>query len=100
MELVLGGLSLLIGLGSLVCFILVVIQMFKHNETTIGILSIVLAFCGIGFLLAFIYGWIKASEWNIKNLMLAWTALVILSILIQVVAIATGASAMPQQIPQ
>ena len=68
---------------SLVCFVMVLIQMFQHGKTGIGIASIVLAFCaGLGMLLAFIYGWMKATEWNIKNVMLAWTACIVIGIVL------------------
>ena len=41
---------------------MVVVQMFQHNETGIGVLCIVLFFCGqIGTLIAFIYGWVKSG---------------------------------------
>ncbi len=64
------------GIGGLVCFILVVVQMFKNEETTLGIVCIILAFCtGIGYLIAFVYGWIKATEWDLKKVMMAWSGL-------------------------
>ena len=77
---VLGILFLLVaiacGIGGLVCFILVVVQMFKNEETTLGIVCIILAFCtGIGYLIAFVYGWIKATEWDLKKVMMAWSGL-------------------------
>jgi hypothetical protein len=68
------------GLGILVCFILVVIKMFQHGQTGLGIATIVLAFCGIGFLVAFIYGWVRAREWNLTNIMLIWTGAIIVYI--------------------
>ena len=37
------ALALIAGLGSLVCFILVVMQMFQRGQTTLGIVCIVLA---------------------------------------------------------
>jgi hypothetical protein len=58
-------LCILAGLGSLVCFILVLVQMFQRGQTTLGIVCIVLVFCGIGGLIAFIYGWMKHREWGI-----------------------------------
>ena len=61
------------GIGSLICFILVLVQMFKREQTGLGIACIVLLLCAIGGLIAFIYGWIKAKEWDIQNVMLAWT---------------------------
>ena len=61
------------GLGVLVCFIWVLVQMFTHGKTGLAILFIVLSCCGIGVLITFIYGWIKSREWNISNVMLVWT---------------------------
>jgi len=80
------AIAFLVGLASLVCFVLVLIQMFQHRQMALGIVCIVLAFCGIGFLIAFIYGWVKAREWNIQNIMIAWTVCV----LIQLVLIPMG----------
>jgi hypothetical protein len=69
------------GLISLVCYILVLIQMFQHGRTGLAIACIVLlCVCGIGGLIAFIFGWVKSGEWGIKNIMLAWTVGVILNI--------------------
>ena len=45
---ILQGLSSLCGLVSLVCFIMVLVQMFKRGETTMGIVCIVTLFCCIG----------------------------------------------------
>ena len=65
-------------IGSLICFILVLVQMFNRGQTGLGIACIVLAFCcGIGGLVAFVYGWIKNSEWGLRNVMLVWTACII-----------------------
>jgi hypothetical protein len=70
------------GLGELVCFILLLVQMFQRRETTMAIVCIVLVFCcGIGGLLCFIYGWIKHRDWRITNIMYVWTACVVLSII-------------------
>jgi hypothetical protein len=68
------------GLGSLVCFIMVLVQMFQRGQSTLGIVCAVLALCGIGILIAFIYGWIKHREWGITNIMYAWTACIVLVI--------------------
>jgi hypothetical protein len=73
-------------IGSLICLIIVVVQMFNRGQTGLGIATIVLAFCcGIGGLIAFVVGWINASNWNIKNVMLIWTALVIVGIIMNFV---------------
>jgi hypothetical protein len=82
MQAVGNVLSVVGGLASLVCFILVVIKMFQRGQTGLGIASIVLVFCiGIGGLIAFIFGWMRAREWNINNIMLIWTVAIILYII-------------------
>lgn len=78
-----GILQMLVGTGSLVCFILVLVQMFQHGETGVGIACIVLlCLCGIGSLVAFVYGWLRADRWRIRNLMMVWTALWIAGIVL------------------
>lgn len=73
------ALASLIGLGNLVCFVLVVIKLFKEKGVLHGILGII---CG---LYTFIWGWMEAGRLGIKNIMLAWTALFVVSILLNVV---------------
>ena len=83
---VIGILQLIVGIGSLICFILVLVQMFQHGETGLGVLCIVLVFlCGIGGLVAFIVGWLRANRWAINNLMVAWTVLCVVGIVLGVV---------------
>lgn len=78
LGLILQGIASLI---SIVCFIIVVMKMFQNGQTGLGIATIVLLFCcGIGGLIAFIYGWVKSGEWNIRNVMLAWTVAFIIGI--------------------
>lgn len=77
------------GVGSLICFILVLIQMFQNDQTATGIACIVLVFvCGIGGLVAFVSGWMNAGRWNIKNVMLAWTVCIVVGGLVQGVSLA------------
>jgi hypothetical protein len=65
---------------SLVGPILVMVKMFQHNETGFGIASIMLSFCtGIGVLLPFIYGWMKADAWDLRRVMLVRTVCFVLS---------------------
>jgi hypothetical protein len=74
MDVVGQALYALGGLGSLVCFILVLIQMFQRGRTGLGIACIVLSFCcGIGGLVAFIYGWMNHRGWGLTNVMIVWT---------------------------
>jgi hypothetical protein len=79
-----GIVSILINVVVLVCFILVLVKMFQHGQTGLGIATAVTAICGIGFLIAFVYGWIKSSEWNLKPVMLAWTAAIVVGIALNI----------------
>jgi hypothetical protein len=64
----------LASLVSLICFIVVLIQMFQHGATGVGITCIALTLCcGLGGLITFIYGWTKARDWKMVNLMTVWT---------------------------
>jgi hypothetical protein len=88
-------LAFAVGIASLVCFVLVLVQMFKHDQTGLGIACIVLIFCGIGPLIAFVYGWIKNKEWNLQKIMLIWSACIAVSILVQIILIGVVVSAAP-----
>jgi hypothetical protein len=57
---------------SVVCWILVLIQMFKQSALK-GILGLI---CG---LYAFIWGWMNSSL-GLKNIMLLWTVAIVLGI--------------------
>jgi tetrahydromethanopterin S-methyltransferase subunit E len=71
---------------------MVLIKMFQNDQTVMGIVCIVgICVCGLGGLLAFILGWMNSTKWGIKNVMLAWTAAIILNILLGVIGAATGA---------
>lgn len=59
--------------ANLVCFIMVLIKLFKAKGALHGILGLI---CG---LYTFIWGWINAGPQNIKNIMLIWTACFVLS---------------------
>ena len=83
------GLSGVCSIVSLVCFIMVIVQMFKRDESKMGIVCIVTFLCcGIGGLIAFVYGWTKAAAWDIKNIMIAWSvAIMIVAIMIVAIVI-------------
>ena len=72
----LGMLGLLLWLGCLICFIIVLIKMFQDAGVLHGILGLI---CG---LYAFIWGWMNATRLNIRNIMLIWSLLIILSIIV------------------
>jgi hypothetical protein len=96
MNLALHG---IVSLIQIVCFILVVVQMFKHNQTGMGVASLVtLILCGLGMLIAFIYGWVKAGEWHINNLMLTWTGAILAEVVLNILApISLGGLGLPAQ---
>ena len=66
-------LSVLISLGSLACWIIVLVKAFQSGNVVLGIVCL----CP---LVAFIMGWVKSNEWNIQKVMLIWTVLVVASI--------------------
>ena len=66
----------LCGLGNLVCFVLVLLKLVPAEGPLKGILGII---CG---LYTFIWGWMNATKFGIKNIMLAWTGLIVLSIVL------------------
>jgi hypothetical protein len=59
---------------SLVCWIMVLLKMFPAEGTLKGILAII---CG---LYAFIWGWMNASKFNLRNIMLIWTVAIVASV--------------------
>ena len=70
---------LLLLLGSVICWIMVLIQMFKNAGAVHGIIGILCS------LYAFIWGWMNANKLGIKNLMIIWTLLLILYIILSAV---------------
>ena len=68
--------------GSIICLILVWVQMFQRGKTGLGITCIVTTFCClIGGLITYILGWVNSREWGITNLMLIWTGFIVLNII-------------------
>jgi len=67
--------SYLAGIVCLICWILVLIKMFPAEGPLKGILAII---CG---LYAFIWGWMNAAKFNLRNIMLAWTIAIIVSVI-------------------
>jgi len=72
-------LAMLVGLGCLICFIIVLIKLFQNEGALKGILGIICS------LYTFIWGWINADKLGIKNIMLIWTLLIIVSLLLNFV---------------
>jgi hypothetical protein len=87
----LGILAMLVGLGCLICLIIVLIKQFQTAGVVHGIIGIVT--CGIW---TFIWGWMNANQLNIKNIMLIWTLLIVINIVLN---FAFGASMIPYAMP-
>jgi hypothetical protein len=71
-----GILALLCLIGAVICQIIVIIRMFKDAGAVQGIIGII---CGIW---AFIWGWMNSGRLGIRNIMLIWTALIILYVIL------------------
>lgn len=73
------GMALVVvgGIGSLVCWIMVLIKMFSNKEKG-GVLQGVIGI--ICSLWAFIWGWMNSGLVG-KNIMLAWTVCIVLSMI-------------------
>jgi hypothetical protein len=69
--------GMLLSLASLVCFIIVLIKQFQTAGAVHGIIGIIT--CSIW---TFIWGWMNASSLGIKNIMMAWTLLLVVCIAI------------------
>ena len=66
--------SYLAAIVSIICWIMVLLKMFPAEGPLKGILAII---CG---LYAFVWGWMNASRFNLRNIMLIWTVAIIVSI--------------------
>ena len=85
----LGILSMLIGLGCLICWIMVLIKQFQTAGVVHGIIGIIT--CGIW---TFIWGWMNADSAGIKNIMMIWSVLILISLVLR---FAFGAGVMVSQ---
>ncbi|HEV7223605.1 MAG TPA: hypothetical protein VGN42_12940 [Pirellulales bacterium] len=74
----------ILALGTILCYLTVVIQMFMHGESGVAVASLVLLCCGVGGLIAFGYGWWKVNEWENILLMSAWTCCFVLSFALRI----------------
>lgn len=73
--------NLLFGLGSLVCFIITLVKLFQQKGAGHGILGLI---CG---LYTFIWGWTNTATLKNKNLMIAWTACIVVQLICQVMLV-------------
>jgi hypothetical protein len=72
----LAALGALLCLGWVICWIIVLIKQFKDGGVVQGIIGLI---CSIW---AFIWGWMNSSRLGIRNIMIAWTIIIILLIIL------------------
>ena len=83
MEYVLLGIGMILMLVAFVCCILVIVKMFQNNQTGLGIGTIVGLFvCGIGYILALIFGWKNKEAWKLEKVMPIFTISLILGLVL------------------
>lgn len=83
MEYVLLGIGMILMLVAFVCCILVIVKMFQNNQTGLGIGTIVGMFvCGIGYILALIFGWKNKEAWKLEKVMPIFTISLILGLVL------------------
>jgi hypothetical protein len=87
-----GLVALVIWLGSLVCFVMVLIKLFQEKGALHGIMGLI---CG---LYTFVWGWIHNARLGIKKIMMIWTVLLIVGMVLQGVATVFGMAAAGPQI--
>ena len=87
MAVVMSIIVALVTIVSLVCWVMILIKIFKEN-VGLGILGIVCS------LFAFIYGWVKVKEYDAQKIMVVWTIATVVGILAQLL----GAGAAIQEI--
>ncbi len=83
-------LVLVVGLVDLVLAIMVLIKLFQKEGVVKGILGI------ICMLYTFIWGWMKAKELQITNIMWGWTACIVVQVILSIIMQASAAPQLPQ----
>ena len=76
MQSLLTILALLVGLVSIICWIIVLTKMFPAEGALRGVLGII---CG---LYALIWGWQNADRFNIRNVVLLWTVAIVVGLIL------------------
>jgi hypothetical protein len=85
-DISLAVVALASGLATMIFFVVVLVEMFKRQQTGIAITCIVLFLTTLmGPLVAFVYGWLKAKEWNLRRNMLAWTGCLVVCLISAVI---------------
>lgn len=84
LALLLAVVSIVCSVVSIVCFIWVIVSMFQNDDSNLAIICLLTILCGIGGILAFIFGWVNVDKYGIRAVMLAWSIAFALGILCQI----------------
>ena len=77
---ILGILATLLEIATLVAFIIVLVKLFQTEGVGKGILGLICA------IYTFIWGWMKSKELGLRNIMIIWSALIVLAIIVSAIA--------------
>ncbi len=86
MMMVINAIWAITMIASVVCWIMVLIPIFKQN-VGLGILGVICS------LFTFVYGWVKVKEFNCQKVMIIWSIALVVAIITQIL----GAGALFQQ---
>ena len=76
--------SLIAGVGSLICLIVVLMKLFSQEGTMKGFLGLLCA------LYAYAWGWIHQDDQNLMDVMFIWTICILLGIVANLMSGATS----------
>ncbi|MDZ4851162.1 MAG: hypothetical protein SGI77_17885 [Pirellulaceae bacterium] len=75
--------GMILMLVAFVCTIIIIVKMFQNNQTGMGIGTIVGLFvCGIGYIVALIFGWKNKDAWGLQKVMPIFTGSLILGLVL------------------
>ena len=83
MQMAIGVLTLVTGIGSLVCWIISLVKIFPDKESGGILKGIIGIICGI---YAFCWGWKHNQKHNLKKVMIVWTVCIVLGIILNFAA--------------
>lgn len=89
MAMLLSLLSVAIGIGSIICWVMVLIKLFQNEGPLWGILGIICA------LYALIWGWMNADKYNLRKIVMIWTALAVVGIVLNLLVGGMVATSLP-----
>lgn len=85
------AISTVLGIVQLLCYFYVIYQMFNNAESVIGIVCLIgICALGLGVLVAFVYGWIKAWEWEIVPVMGMWSGCLAVNLVLAIIRVVTA----------